>query len=30
MEWLEDFWDELVEFFTGIFDVIVGWFEDLF
>ena len=30
MDWLNDFWSEIVDFFTGIVDSIVNFFEDLF
>lgn len=30
MDWLNDLWNEIVDFFTGIVDSIVSFFEDLF
>ncbi len=30
MEFLENLWDEIIGFFTGIFETIGGWFDDIF
>jgi len=27
---LEGLWEDIVEFFTNLWETIVGWFEDLF
>ncbi len=30
MEWLDDLWTKLVDFFTGIWEGIVNFFDNLF
>ena len=30
MDWLEDIWTQIVDFFTNLYEQIAGWFEDLF